>query len=235
MKLLKIAAISGLALASLSIEQVAGMAAPAPRFPTATGRVVYRMSSTGPAAMAGTISMLWAQSGQKFRQDSRLKVRASGQSMNVNTWTIFDGKALYTAMPKLPGAPASAANQVFRMKLPPNYLSQMAGGGMMGAAGGAGAGKVVGRGTILGKPCVVRVSSYSNAQGKGRLKAWSWQNLPLRTEMDMQFKAPRGGARTPPLRIVMLATKLDASAQATPSSFRLPRGAKIQDIQLPTR
>jgi hypothetical protein len=66
---------------------------------------------------------------------------------------------------------------------------------------------------------------------------WMWQGLPLRSEMAMTFKKPKGqkAARgqtpnIPPMNITMVATQLNTSVRPAATLFRLPSGYKVQDM-----
>ena len=162
--------------------------------------------------MSGTITMLWSNSGARFRQDSSLRIGAGG-GMNLKTWTIFDGKSLYVAMPPMPGS-AGAGTRVMRMKLPPNALASMPGS--------------------IGMP---GMSGLNAAQGKGRFKLWMWQSLPLRADIQMLVN-PRGRRGAPgatSVRVSMRATSLNTSARPSPALFRLPAGSQVQDVRAPAR
>jgi hypothetical protein len=163
----------------------------------------------------------------------RMSRRAGARPAKISTWTIFDGKALYIATP----GPNGPTNRVMRMKLPPNYLQQMMSGalpGMPGAAASGQSGKVVGRATLLGKPCVIRLVNTPTPRGNARVKVWMWQNLPLRTEVAMKPSAPaEGGFAIPPINLTMLATKLDLASKPSAALFKLPTGIQIRDIEPP--
>jgi hypothetical protein len=92
---------------------------------------------------------------------------------------------------------------------------------------GAGAGRIVGRGIILGRPCEIRVVSLNNASYKGQAKIWMWQKLPLRSEISMNIKM-RGVTQN--MKMSMVATQLNTAVKPSPSLFRLPAGYKVQEM-----
>jgi hypothetical protein len=65
---------------------------------------------------------------------------------------------------------------------------------------------------------------------------WMWQNLPLRTEMTMQFKRQANPAsKSPPMqmpttKMTLVATQLNTSVRPTAATFRVPAGYTIQDM-----
>jgi hypothetical protein len=187
------------------------------------------MKNTGAAAMNTTITMTWADYGNRFRQDSQMHMGSGARAMNMNSWSIYDGKAMYVAVP-------GQDRRVLRMKVPKNFLSQITTGGMGGLGVNSQATKVVGRGTVLGKPCEIRVSSANTAYGSTKAKIWMWQGLPLRTEMAMTFKKAKGKpargqmANMPPMNIATVATQLNTNVRPAATLFRLPSGYTVQDM-----
>lgn len=196
------------------------------RFPTANGTIKYRMTMGGKMPMNSNISMTWTNYGARFRQDSQIRMNAGGKQTTMNSWSFYDGKALYSLFPRVPGAPGGAVGNktVMRMKMPENYLSQM----LMGNAQVvAGRGRLAGRGTILGKPCEIRVTSFNYPTYKGQAKIWTWQKLPLRSEISMNIKMG-GGMQN--MKMSMVATQLNTAVKPSPSLFRLPAGYKVQEM-----
>ncbi len=210
-------------LAAKPLPVVAAPALPA-RFPTANGTIKYRMTMGGRMPMNSNISMTWTNYGARFRQDSQIRMNAGGRSMTMNSWSLYDGKSLYAAMPSgMPGQPAGR-KVVMRMTLPQNYLNRMAMGNSPTAAG---AGRVVGHGTVLGKPCEIRAVDLNNPRYKGQAKIWMWQKLPLRSEISMNMKMQ---GMTQNMKMSMVATQLNTNVKPSPSLFRLPAGYQVQDM-----
>jgi len=204
--------------------------ASARRLPTPNGRVVYKMTNTGAALMSGSISMTWANYGQRIRQDTQMRMTGGPKTKTpaMNSWSVFDGQTVTMGMP-------GPQRRAMRMKVPPNYQSQMMAGGAAGMTG-ASLGKVIGRATILGKPCVIRTVTLNTAQMNSRSKIWMWQNLPLRTEMAMQFKtgktnpAQKSPTMMRPMKMTMVATQLNTTIRPTAATFRIPAGYTIQNM-----
>lgn len=173
-----------------------------PKFKFATGRVTYKMTSP---MMSGTTVLSWIENGKKFRQD--LTGTATQSSMTLKTWSLCDGAWLYSK-------PAVAGNQVLRMKLPKD-AKQMATSGMPFIAAGKEQGKLVGKATLLGKPCEIRQIQS--------VKLWIWEGLPLK----MESGAAQG------MQVSMVATKVETPAKLSASLFELPPGSKVTDFQMP--
>ena len=210
-------------LAAKPLPIVAAPASPA-RFPTANGTVKYRMIMSGAGSMNNNITMTWASYGARFRQDTQIRMNVMGRQMNINSWSVYDGKALYNELPSgMFGRPANR-KIAMRMTLPQNYLNRMATGN---SPTGTGAGRIVGHGTILGKPCEIRVISLNDALYKGQAKIWRWQKLPLRSEVSTNIKI--GGA-TQKMKMSMVATQLNTNVKPSPALFRLPAGYKVQEM-----
>jgi len=210
-------------LAAKPLPVVAAPASPA-RFPTPNGTIKYRMTMGGRMPMNSNISMTWTNYGARFRQDSQVHMNAGGRAMTMNSWSLYDGKALYAAMPS--GMPGQRGGQkiAMRMTLPQNYLNRMA---MGNSPTGAGAGRVAGRGTILGKLCEIRAVDLNNPRYKGQAKIWMWQKLPLRSEISMNMKMQ---GMTQNMKMSMVATQLNTNVKPSPSLFRLPAGYKVQEM-----
>lgn len=208
----------------------------APRFPTANGNIKYRMTMGNHMTVSGQMptndrrpmssssTVTWANYGARFRQDTQIRMNVGGRQMNMNSWSLYDGKAMYTTLPN--GMLSQPTNRkiAIRMMLPPNYLNRMA---MGNSPLGAGAGRLIGRGTILGKPCEIRVTSFNNLNYKGRAKIWMWQKLPLRSEIFIDFKIIGATAN---MKTSMIATQLNTDVKPSPSLFRLPTGYKVQEM-----
>lgn len=196
----------------------------AKRFPTSNGAVKYRMTMNGKMAMNGNISMTWTNFGARFRQDSRVNMSMGAQKTTMNSWSLFDGKALYSALPNgIPGQPAGR-KIALKMALPPNYLKSMA---MGGASPANSMGRVVGRGNVLGKMCEIRAIDVKRPNASGVVKVWLWQKLPLRTETDMTVTV---GKQSQNIKMSMVATQLDTNLKPNPALFRLPAGYTIKDM-----
>lgn len=209
-----------LAVGTATALVAAGAAVPArtapanlPKFPTPTGRVSYKMTG---AAMSGTSTLIWADSGKRFRSDAALtmtgmtgspnapKAGAALGSGTLKQWTIADGKFLYMHLP-MHGQVAQRIPQT------PERLKQAASGAAVPLSG-EGKGKVIGKATLLGKPCEIRES--------GNYKLWMWKGLPLKLEMMNQG-----------MNLTITATKVEAPAKLSATAFKVPSGYKIVDQQ----
>jgi hypothetical protein len=189
---------------------VPGAAAPAADKKTpATGRVHYRMNSP---IVSGTMVMTWINHGKKFRQDMKLSVGQQGKQTTINSWTLTDGGYLYTYQPQM-------GQQVMRMKMP----KSMAGGTFgLPSPGTAGSGKVVGKGTVLGRPCQVHLVG---AGGKsGQAKVWIWKGMPLK----MEANGPQGQGMS------LIATRVETAPKIAMGDFKVPAGYQVRDVQAPT-
>ena len=206
------------------------------RFPTANGIIKYRMTMGNHMTVSGQMptndrmpmssssTVTWANYGARFRQDTQIRMNSGGRQMNMNSWSLYDGKAMYSTLPNgMIGQPTNR-KIAMRMTLPPNYLNRMA---MGNSPSGAGAGRVVGRGTILGKLCEIRVVNFNDSHVTGQAKIWMWQKLPLRSETFMNIKM--SGA-TQNMKIAMIATQLNTNVKPSPSLFRVPAGYKVQEM-----
>jgi hypothetical protein len=162
--------------------------------------------------MNGTIILSWIESGRKFRQDTKGSVGSAGQQQSFETWTIGDGVQVFTHAPGM-------GKQVMRAKVP---KSGGAGGptGMTPFGGTHGGGAVIGKATILGKPCEIR----KIGQGQGQGKVWLWKGLLMRMEMS----GPQGGG------MKMLATRLEESPKLSPALFKVPAGYQMKEFQMPS-
>lgn len=194
-------------------------AAPSSKMPTASGRITYQMS--GP--MKGSMVLSWTENGKKFRQDTKLTgtppmppgAGAPKAPMKMESWVLSDGKDIYTVMPmagkralRLKGVKGAAGPTGAPLGL----------GQMLGDAASAKGSKVVGKGTVLGKPCEIR-----SAKGG---KAWVWQGIPLRMEIQM---APN----MPMMKVV--ATRVESAPKLSASLFKVPAGYQIQDMDVSKR
>ena len=219
-------------------------AAPTARlFPTANGIVKYRMTMKGAmpnnAINNSVITMTWINNGARFRQDMTMNVSAGAGAgagkMTMKSWSIFDGKSFYTAMPSgVPGQPAGR-KIAMKMTLPPNYLKQILSGNASTMPGMKGvSSRVVGRGVVLGKMCEIRAMNIKNVQMNGQVKMWMWNKLPLRTDTNMTYsmRDPKGKKQPQKMTMTMsmVATQLNTNVNPSPSLFRVPAGYKIQDM-----
>jgi hypothetical protein len=175
----------------------------------ATGRVHYRMSSP---MMNGTTVISWIDHGHKFRQDSHMSIGATASKSAMQTWSIGNGADVYTYQPAL-------GKQVLHMKV-------SKGKGSAGPIGGTpfvgnSTGKVIGKATVMGRPCEIRAIG---ARGSGpAVKMWVWNGLPLRTEMTL----PQGGKMTTE------ATQVETAPKLAPALFKLPAGYTVKEFQMP--
>src|SRR5262249_31592965 len=96
-------------------------------------------------------------------------------------------------------------------------------GGPMGGSPfvGGSAGKLVGKGTVLGRPCEIRMMGTKNPGHE--VKVWVWNGLPLRSEIPL----PQGGKMTTEATQVETAPKLSAAL------FKLPAGYTVKEFQMP--
>jgi hypothetical protein len=203
---------------------------------------MYNMSS---AMVSGSMTISWLQGGARMRQDMNMKTsmsaprgRSNGGPATIKGWTIYDGTYVYTYMPMMG---SGGGKRVMRMKLPPEVSRRMMMGGLNSLAGPAGQSKVVGKATLLGKPCQIRESTMSNQRVKARTRLWMWQGLPLRIESTMQVsgmqagRAPNAAAsQTRTIRTNLVATKVDTSSKPSAALFKVPAGYSVQDMRMPT-
>lgn len=212
------------------------------RYPSQSGRVVYRMTMA--MGMNSNITTSWTDYGRKFRHDIKMTMNmpsgagAGGarKPMVINTWAISDGNYVYSAMP--------GQRKMVRMPIPKGDLEKIPGMDslkQMGLIDGKASSKVIGKGTVLGKPTTIR--SVVNNAPKMNLngKIWLWGGLPLRMDLDMKFKGmpmpanaqAKGAPKnyTPqPMKVSMVATKLDLNAKPAASLFKVPAGYAVQDM-----
>jgi hypothetical protein len=176
--------------------------------PAPSGRVQYQM--TGPTSN-GTMTLSWTDNGRKYRQDIRQTHGVGKRKGTMELWNVGDGSYVYTHHEMM-------GKQVMRMKIPP----RAGGKGSIGTllfSGGAETGPVVGKATLLGKPCEIHL----RGPGKDgvRQKSWIWNGLPLR----METTSRQGPAMT------MVATRLEAAPKLPPSLFQVPAGYQVHDLQ----
>jgi hypothetical protein len=198
----------------LTVNLVAALASPgytasaADKTP-ATGRVHYRMTNS---MMNGTMTMAWANHGKKFRQDMKVSVNRGGQQVPMNTWAVADGSYIYMHQ-------AAMGQQVMRMRVPKEGGTAFSLPGIPNP-NAKGAGKVVGKGTILGRSCEIRSFGVGGQQAKSRV--WLWNGMPLKVEAS----GPQGG-------MTMVATKVETTPKLAPALFKVPSGYQVRDMQLP--
>ncbi len=125
-----------------------------------------------------------------------------------------------------------------RLKLSPEQSRRMMMGALNSLGAQTGGGKLVGRATVLGKPCEIREATVTNRSVKARTRMWMWQSLPLRVESTMQVSGmPAGGGAGAPqtrtIKTTLLATKVDTAAKPSAASFKVPAGYQIQDMKMP--
>jgi len=172
--------------------------------PSPTGRITYAFKV---ATMEGTSLLTWAEGGKKFRQDISMSgtppnAPSGTPPLTMQMWAFGDGKNVYSYQPMM-------GKQVIRMKMPK-------GGGAPGTPGAPpiGAlkgGKVVGKETILNKPCEIRLV--------GNSKIWMWKGLALKME--------NSGGQGP--QMSMVAKKLDMPFNSPASKFKVPAGYTVTD------
>jgi hypothetical protein len=144
-------------------------------------------------------------------------------------------KNVYTLMPQMG---ASGGKRVMRMKLSPEQSRRMMLGALNSLGAQTGGGKLVGKATVLGKPCEIRESTLNNRSMKARTRLWMWQSLPLRVESTMQVSGmPAGGgarrAANAHHQNHSVATKIDTSAKPSAAAFKVPAGYQVQDTKIP--
>ena len=86
---------------------------------------------------------------------------------------------------------------------------------------GSGTGTVVGKASVLGRPCEIR--TFGPRSAGPTVKMWVWNGLPLRTEMTL----PQGGKMTTE------ATQVEMAPKLSPSLFKLPAGYTVKEMQMP--
>lgn len=209
-KLFRRAARGIMAATTLAVLIGPAYSAPAADKTPATGRVQYRMTSQ---MMSGIMTMAWANHGKKFRQDMKMSVDRGGQKVSMNTWAVADGSHLYMHQPTM-------GQQVMRMRMPKSGASAFSLPGIPNP-GAKGAGKVVGKGTVLGRSCEIR--SFGPGGQKGQSKVWLWNGMPLKVEAS----GPQGGGMT------MVATKVETAPKLSPALFKVPSGYQVRDMQTP--
>jgi hypothetical protein len=182
-----------------------------------------------------------------MRQDITMKLPAgaargasNGKATNITGWTIYDGTYVYTHMPMMGMGGANSGKRAMRLKLSPEQSRRMMMGALNSLGGQPGGGKQVGKGTVLGKPCVIRESTMNNPNMKARTRMWMWQGLPLRVESTVQVSgmrpgaAPRAGAsQVRTIKTTAVATKIDTSAKPSSALFKVPAGYQVQDMKMP--
>lgn len=175
--------------------------------PSPTGRITYAFKV---ATLEGTSLLTWAEGGKKFRQDISMSgtppnAPAGTPSMTIQMWAFGDGKNVYSYQPMM-------GKQVIRSKMPKS--GSVGGPGAM-PIGGLQGGKVVGKGTVLGRPCEI--------QEVGSAKLWMWKGLALKME--------NAGGKGPAMS--MVAKKLDMPFSAPATKFKVPAGYTVTD-QMPS-
>lgn len=199
-------ACSGILAAGNAPALAAKASANAINAPSPTGRITYDFKV---AALGGTSLLTWIESGKKFRQDITMtgtppNAAAGTPPMTVQMWAFGDGKNVYSYQPMM-------GKQVFRMKMPKAGAKGAPGSPGTPPIGGMQGGKVIGKGTVLGKPCEIRQLGTS--------KIWMWKGLALKME--------NSGGQGP--QMSMVATKLEMPFKAPASRFQVPAGYTITD------
>lgn len=204
----------------------------------ASGRVTYNLKNS---MLSGSMAVSWAEGGKKMRQDIRMNLPAAarrasnGRPASITGWTIYDGTNVYTHMPEMG---ATGAKRVMRLKLSPAQARRMMLGAFNSLGAQTGGGKLVGKATVLGKPCEIREATMNNRSVKARTRMWLWQNLPLRIESTMQVSGmPAGGRAGAPqtrtIKTTVVATNINTSAKPSPTAFKVPAGYQVQDMKMP--
>lgn len=174
--------------------------------PSPTGRITYDFKV---AALGGTSLLTWAEGGKKFRQDITMSgtppnAPAGTPPMTIQMWAFGDGTHVYSYQPLM-------GKQVFRMKMPKGGAATAPGSPGAPPIGNLKNGKVIGKGTVLGKPCEIRQVGTS--------KIWMWKGLALKME--------NAGGQGP--QMSMVATKLEMPFKAPASKFKVPAGYTVTD------
>jgi hypothetical protein len=167
-----------------------------------TGRVTYKITGS---MFNGTQTVTWIESGKRTRTEATMQAGQGDQKMTMNTWSISDGTYVYTFSPMMGG------KKLLRMKLPKGNGSGVTSNQPLIAMGSK-AGKVVGKGDVLGKPCEIREV--------GPAKVWIWDGLNLKTETK---QGPVGN-------MTVVATKIETGVKASPDKFKVPKGYEVQDF-----
>ncbi len=185
-----------------------------PKFSVPTGRVAYRMTG---GTMQGTSLLAWTDGGKKFRWEQSFSGATLGASASnakgsapptIKQWTVSDGKYLYLHLP-LQGKVVS------RIQLTPEAIKQASAGMQIPGLNGD-KGKVVGKGTVLGKPCEIREA--------GGYKVWLWKGVPLKLQSTGQG-----------MDLSAVATKIAVPTKLSPATFKVPAGYKVVDQKVPAR
>jgi hypothetical protein len=210
--LLPVAAL--VALAALG----AGAAAPPIRLPLASGRVIYQVQH--PMAR-GTSTVVWTEHGRRFRQDTVLTranpVPSAMGAMEYRTWIIGDPEFAYVYAPSMGRLVQRVPIREINENLAPGSVPL-----------GPATGKLLGRETLLGKPCEIRQV--------GEYRLWMWRQLPLRAETASR-QLPRSAAVGPVLAqgLKVVATKLEPGYKPRPGAFKVDVSYTVADFKLPQR
>lgn len=157
---------------------------------TETGRVTYRFSRKG---AAGSTVFAWRHGGHLYRQDFQV----SRDSETV----LGRGPRFWMLNPR-----ARTAQEARR---DPNDLWLNA-DWVPYVTPETGAGEVVGRGEVLGRPCEIRRIH--------QMQVWFWEGLPLRMERDASSKLER---------VSLVATRLENAPDLPATHFDIPAGFAI--------
>lgn len=172
------------------------------KLPVPACRITYKTTGT---MASGTMLLAWTADAQKFRYE--MKGIAGPEKKPLAIWSVYDGTALTFG--------AKGQKQAMRIKGPKEQTAGMAPGlkQMLGAANQAQAkGKVVGKETILGKPCEIRQIN--------RTRVSLWSGVPLRV------KSRNEKGQT----VEAVATKVEAFPKFAAGYFKAPAGYQIMDF-----
>jgi hypothetical protein len=177
-----------------------------PMLPLSSGRVQYRYTLAG---VSFSSTFTWVDHGRRYREDVQL---ATGERW----WCFFDGTAFYSHAPRYGrrvlrwsrgGVPAFTGFPLFS---PPSD-----------------AGDAIGRGTVLGRTCVVRAHGPGEARDVAYArKVWLWYDLALRIEYPIELPAASG-----PDQVV--ATRIESAPALSPVLFQVPPGYRIEELSRP--
>ena len=110
------------------------------------GRITYTMSGF----QTGTETLIWKDHGRRTKRDTISKINFMGVKQENKQTTFTEGTWIYNFNP-LTASATKMENPVFKMFLEGGQTDMVkTGEDMMRAMGG----KIVGKDTILGKPCV---------------------------------------------------------------------------------
>lgn len=191
------------AVGAVALSGAAALAAGQPLFAFPSGRVTYKITGK---PVNGTSTLTWTEKGKRTRQDSQIQMQFGQSPMNVKSWSISDGKYLYNCSGML-------GKTVTRSEIgkDPNMPGLS---GLQALGENLNQGKLLGKGTILSRPCEIR-------QIEGA-KIWVWKGIPLKVT------SPPNSPRGP---VTVVATKVDTAYKPAASAFKVPAGYQVKDMK----